>query len=91
MEFDLLTDYNGLKNIIHLNQNYMDIYQFSNPVSDSLRLELLPEDNKMNILIQNGFHHRFLLVDEFLTIYSINKEFISSIRNHPFFSGNIVM
>lgn len=88
MEMDVQTDLNGLKQILELNTNQLRIYQFDKPISDTLEIERLPENNRNKILKQNGLKHFFLVDFEFITIGSFESEFITGIENNPKFAEN---
>jgi hypothetical protein len=89
MEFDVLTDFEGLKKIIAFNTNQLKIYQFNKPIPDTLLLESLPESSRKKILLQNGFQHSFFIDFEFVTIESADQEYLQSIRKSPVFSKRI--
>jgi hypothetical protein len=89
MAMDVQTDLNGLKKIIELNTNHLHIYQFEKPVSDSFRIDCLPEINRNSILKQNGLKHFFSLNFEFITVCSFEPEFINRIRLNPKFEERI--
>ena len=50
MEFDIQTDLIGLKNILMHEIIYLDIYQFSKLVPDTLVIEEIPKYSKESIL-----------------------------------------
>lgn len=89
MEFDIQTDLTGLKKIIRLNTNYLDIYQFSRPVPDTLIIGDLPQESREDILQQNGLEHIFEIEFEVLTIQSFNHEFIKSVKENPLYAQKI--
>ncbi|MFO0355949.1 MAG: hypothetical protein ACK50A_03270 [Sphingobacteriaceae bacterium] len=89
MTFDILTNVAGLKQILDVESNFLDIYQFTKPLADSLTIEALPKDNAINILKQNGLQHIITVDFEFITVKSFNKDFINSIRNNPFYADKI--
>jgi hypothetical protein len=90
MEFDIQTDLNGLKRIIDLNSTQLRIYQFEKPIPDTLVLEYLPENNRDKILRQNGLKHFFFCDFEFLTIGSVDDQFLIDIENNPNFIERII-
>lgn len=83
LQFDLLTDQQGLKKILELRTQQFDLYQFSQAVPASLRISDLPEKSKHAILRENGLLHIFICRFEMLEIRSVDSEFISNIRQHP--------
>jgi hypothetical protein len=89
MEMDVQTDLNGLKKIIELNTRQLRIYQFEKPISDTLEIERLPENNRNQILKQNGLKHFFFINFEFITISSFESEFINRIELNPKFEKRI--
>ena len=89
MEFDFLTNLEGLKEIINLNTNFLRIYQFNKPVADTLVIENLPEHSKDVILMNNGFKSSFFIDFEVLTISSFDLEYITMIKNNSLFSKRI--
>ena len=89
MEFDIRTDLNGLKEILEINTNQLRIYQFEKPLPETLVLEFLPESNRQNILLQNGLKHFFFCDFEFLTIESVDSEFINEIEKNETFTERI--
>lgn len=82
MVFDVLTDLNGLKNILEQNTNQLRIYQFDKPVANTLSIDFLPEKNREQILLQNGLKHFYFCNFEFLTKASADKQFINDIENN---------
>jgi len=90
MELDVQTDLSGLKQIIEMNTHHLSIYQFDKKISDTLEIERLPENNREQILKQNGLRHVFWINFEFLTVRSFDTEFIKSIKNNPQFEKRIV-
>ena len=89
MEMDVQTDLNGLKKILELNTRQLRIYQFDKPISDTLEIDRLPENNRKQILKQNGLKHFFFIDFEFITIGSFESEFISRIELNPKFEKRI--
>jgi len=89
MEFDIITDFEGLRDIIALKTNQLRIYQFEKPVFDTLVIENLPQEFIEKILLQNGLKHSFYVDFEIITIESFDNEFVESIRNNPVFSKRI--
>lgn len=89
MEFDILTDLNGLQKILALNSYHLRIYQFDKPVPDTLSIEHLPPNNLEQILLQNGLKHTYFCDFEFLTISSSDEKFIECIENNPLFRERI--
>ena len=83
MEFDLQTNLAGLKGILNLNSNFLFIYQFTKPISDTLTIQSLPDNSKEEILRQSGLEHIILIEFERVTIKSFKKEFIDSVKNNP--------
>ena len=90
MEMDVQTDLNGLKKILELNTRQLRIYQFDKPISDTLEIERLPQNNRNQILKQNGLKHFFFVNFEFITIGSFESKFISEIESHPKFKKRIM-
>lgn len=62
MEMDVQTDLNGLKKILELNTRQLRIYQFDKPISDTLEIDRLPENNRKQILKQNRLKYFFLVI-----------------------------
>ena len=89
MEMDVQTDLNGLKEILEMNTNHLRIYQFDKPISDTLEIQKLPENNRNLILKQNGLKHFFFVDFEFITISSFESEFINGIKLNPKFEKRI--
>jgi hypothetical protein len=89
MEFDIQTDLIGLKKILELETVYLDIYQFSKPVPDTLVIEQLPKNSSESILLNNGLQHIFSIEFEVLTLESFNPEFIKAVRENPLFAERI--
>jgi hypothetical protein len=89
MEFDILTDLNELKKILELNTNQLRIYQFDKPVPNTLSLEYLPQNNREQILQQNGLKHFYFCDFEFLTISSSSEKFIKDIEENKLFKERI--
>ncbi len=90
MSMDIMTDLDGLKEIVALNTNQLRIYQFEKPVSNSLDIERLPEASRNAILKQNGLHHTFFIDFEFITIASFEPKFINAIALNPNFAERII-
>lgn len=85
MQFDIQTNVSGLQQILEIESNFLDIYQFTKPISDTLIIDALPKDNAINILKQNGLQHIIKVEFEFIMVKSFNSPFIQSIReNHKF-------
>jgi len=82
LQFDLITDLKGLKELLQLNVHQFEIYQFNKPVSDTFRIQSLPGDNKEKILQDNGLVHIFDCRFEILQISSMDTKFIAKIKNH---------
>ena len=80
LTFDLQTDLEELKKIIDLNTRQLRVYQFTKPVADTLDLDALPEDNRLNILKSNGLKHFFWINFEFITIHSSDNNYLISIK-----------
>ena len=89
MQFDIQANVSGLKQILDINTDYLNIYQFSNPISDTLEIERLPANNIENILLQNGIRHIIFIEFEYVTIKSIDSDFIRSIKENPLFTDRI--
>ncbi len=89
MQFDILTDLNGLKRILDMNTYHLSIYQFDKPVPDTLSLEYLPESNREKILQQNGLKHCYNCDFEFMTIASSSEKFIKDIEDNELFKERI--
>lgn len=62
MEVDVQTDLNGLKKILELNTRQLRIYQFDKPISDTLEIDRLLENNRKQILKQNRLKYFFLVI-----------------------------
>jgi len=90
MEMDIQTDLSGLKKILELNTNQLRIYQFEKPISDTLEIQRLPENNRNPILKQNGLKHFFFVDFEFITIGSFEHEFLNMIETNPKFEKRIL-
>ncbi|WGD35932.1 hypothetical protein [Olleya sp. YS] len=89
MVMDVQTDLDGLKNILNLNTNQLCIYQFEKPVSDTLEIERLPENNREEILKNNKMKHFFFIDFEFISIGSFDSKFIEQIESNPKFEKRI--
>jgi hypothetical protein len=89
LQFDLQTNQEGVKEILDLNTDQFDIYQFDKPIADSLRILDLPENSRNEILKQNGLKHIFDCKFEVLEIRSFDVDFISKIRDNPKFKNCI--
>lgn len=89
MKFDILTDLNGLKKILDLNTNHLRIYQFEKPISNTLSIEYLTQNNLEQILQQNGLKHFYFCDFEFLTISSSSEKFIKDIEDNELFKERI--
>lgn len=79
MKMDVQTDLDGLKKILELNMNQLRIYQFTKQISDTLKVEGLSENNRNQILRENGLKHFFFINYEYLTIESFETAFLDSI------------
>lgn len=90
MQFDIQTDLDGLKQILNFENNFLDIYQFSKAVPDSLVIDSLPENNRDNILRQNGLEYIIGIEHEFVCIQSIHPQFIQNLRTHPKFGERVI-
>ncbi len=80
IEMDVQTDLNGLKKILELNTRQLRVYQFEKPIADTLEIERLPENNRYQILKQNGLKHFFFVNFELITIESFESEFIEKLN-----------
>ena len=89
MQFDIQTNISGLNQILAIESNFLDIYQFTRPIADTLRIGDLPENNAENILQQNGLQHIISVEFELITVKSFNVDFIKSISNNPIFADRI--
>jgi hypothetical protein len=89
MRFDIQTNVIGLKQILDIESNFLDIYQFTKPIADTLTLDTLPKENAINILKQNGLQHIISVEFELITVKSFSSDFINSIRDNPLFSDRI--
>ncbi|WP_143736525.1 hypothetical protein [Moheibacter sediminis] len=89
MEFDILTDLNGLEKILVFNSYHLRIYQFDKVVPDKLSLEYLPPNKLEQILLRNGLKHTYFCDFEFLTISSSDEKFIEAIENNTVFKERI--
>ena len=90
MEMDVQTDLNGLKKILAMNTRQLRIYQFEKPVPDTLSFESLPENNRNQILKQNGLKHFFFLNFEYITVASFDAAFLTNIESNPTFEKRII-
>ena len=90
MEMDIQTDLNGLKKILELGTRQLRIYQFEKPIPGTLEIERLPENNRNQILKQNGLKHFFWVNYEFLTVASFEVEFIKKIKLNLKFEKRII-
>lgn len=90
MSFDILCDLKKVKEISLLNTKYLNIYQFKKPVPDSLLIDNLKAEMIDNVLQQNGLQHKYFINNEYLTVYSFNKEFIQIIENDPVWRNFII-
>ncbi|WP_397364001.1 hypothetical protein [Olleya sp. R77988] len=90
MEMDVQTDLDGLKKILNLNSNQLDIYQFEKPISDTFEIERLPKNNREAILKNNKMKHFFFVDFEYITIGSFDSEFIVQIESNPNFKKRIL-
>jgi len=89
MRFDIQTNISGLRQILEHGSNFIDIYQFDKPISDTLVIESLPSNNAETILKQNGLQHIISVDFESITVRSVNPNFIKSIIEHPLFADRI--
>jgi hypothetical protein len=89
MHFDVQTNISGLKKILDLESNFLDIYQFTQPIADTLTIDSLPKNNAENILKQNGLQHIISVEFELIFVKSIHPEFIKGIRENPLFADRI--
>lgn len=89
MEMDIQTELIELKQLLELNTNFLNVYQFDKPISDTLQVESLPENSKDKILKQNGLKHWFFIHFEMITISSFDDDFIEKIETNPLFSARI--
>jgi hypothetical protein len=80
LTFDLQTDFKGLVQILKLHTRQITIYQFDNPIPDTLCIEFLPQKTLSDILIKNGLKHKYSIDYEFITISSIDEKFMESIK-----------
>lgn len=90
MSFDILCDLKKVKEISLLNTKYLNIYQFKKPVPDSLLIDNLKAEMIDNVLQQNGLQHKYFINNEYLTVYSFNKEFIQIIEDDPVWRNFII-
>nr|WP_322622913.1 hypothetical protein [uncultured Flavobacterium sp.] len=77
---DIKTDLEGLKQLISLNTHQLLIYQFNKSLPDALSINRLPEENRLQILKQNGLQHSFFVNYEFVTVSSFDNDFISILK-----------
>lgn len=89
MQFDIQTNVSGLKQILDIESNFLDIYQFTKPIADTLTIDALPKENAINILKQNGLQHIICVEFELITVKSFSSDFINSIRDNPLFADRI--
>lgn len=89
MQFDIQTNLLGLQQIMEHEWNFLDIYQFNKPVSNTLSINNLPEDHLEQILINNGLQHLFQIDFESIVISSIDEEFIRKIAENSEFNERI--
>ena len=90
MGFDILCDLKKIKEISLLNTKYLNIYQFKKPVPDSLQIDNLKTEIVDYVLQQNGLQHKYFINNEYLTVYSFNKEFIQIIEDDPVWRNFII-
>ena len=90
MNFDLLTNLDGLKSILELNSLYLYIYQFNRPVSGGLLINDLPAESKDSILKQNGLEYIIMNELEDTIIYSFNIDFLTNLRQNPLLKDRIL-
>jgi hypothetical protein len=90
MSFDILCDIKKVEEITLLNIPYLNIYQFSKPISDSLLIENLKPVIKDRILLQNGLQRKYFINNEYITIYSFDESFINNIENNPYWKDSIL-
>lgn len=89
LQFDLQTTISGLRQILEQETDFLDIYQFDRPVSDTMVIGKLPEATAERILIQNGLQHIIKIYFESITLSSVNPEYIRSIVENPLFAERI--
>ena len=89
MEMDIQTDLVGLKKIMDLNSNHLHIYQFDRPIPDTLRIRDMPSNTVESILLKNGLRHSFIIRFEQMTIKSVDKNFLETIRGHQSFADRV--
>jgi hypothetical protein len=89
MQFDIQTNISGLRQILEHESNFLDIYQFNKPVSDTLVIGTLPSNNAETILMQNGLQHIISVNFESITVSSVRPDFIKSIAENSVFADRI--
>ena len=89
MQFDIQTNISGLKQILEHESNFLDIYQFNKPISDTLVIDALPNNNAETILMQNGLQYIISVDFESITVSSVRPDFIKSISENPKFADRI--
>jgi len=82
INLDIKMELREVKDVLKMNSNFLDLFQFESDIPDSLIPDRLPKDQKESILIQNGFKHKFELEFEQLTISSIDSAFINKIKTN---------
>jgi len=90
MEFDLLTDIVGIRDILEFESNQLEIFQFSKQVPGTLQIERLPVAQKMAILKENGLLSLFSIDFGMLSIFSFDEGFLKAIRENPNFCNRIL-
>lgn len=90
MSFDILCDLKTIEKITQSHTHYLNIYQFNKTVSNSLVIENLNTNTIDKILLQNGLEYKYFINNEYLTVYSFDKEFITKIEKHPVLKNLII-
>ena len=90
MQFDIRTDLDGLENILKLESNFIDIYQFNKPLANSLTIENLPLDNIEKILKTNGLIHHIEINFEKCFIKSYDNKFITNLLENDYVKNRII-
>ena len=83
LHFDISADLNLVQKLLKINVPYLNIYQFNKIIPNSLIIENLNENVRDTILKQNGLQHKYFINNEFLSIYSFDKQFIDAIEENP--------
>lgn len=89
LRFDIQTNITGLKQIIDLNNNFIEIYQFTKPIPNAFEINRLPKNNAEKILVENGLQYIIDIQFESITVSSIHPEFIKNIAKNPLFADRI--